>query len=63
MEDKNNKNTSNHNHRRYDVVVKTADGTAICIECKSFNKEQVISHFVRAFYERHGKVMSKLAYE
>ena len=62
MSDKNNKNTLHTSMNRHDVIVKNNNGCIAVIEAKSHN-EKVITAFVTNFYEKHGKVMSKLAYE
>lgn len=63
MKGKNNKNTVTiTSDDKYDIVVRNFENRE-----KSSTKrdctEVAVHNFVRSFYEKHGKVMSRLAYE
>ena len=62
MADKNNKSTLRPSVGKYDIVVKNNNGYTTLLEAKSCN-EKVVTAFVTNFYEKHSKVMTKLAYE
>jgi hypothetical protein len=64
MSNKNNKKTACNfdNGVVHDIVVKKDDGRVIHFEARTQMTEE-IAHFVHCFYEKHGKIMSKLAYE